>query len=146
MKTGSNQGVIIDSAWVAQLVCDLFDSRSHGAKLFTVSREHVWADVLRACDRLGIPRPGRGLHLLRHTGAATDLPSGRRSCLESIRRRGRWVSQTSVQRYTDTAVLVADLAALPERVRDFGLAFLYDPTAFISRSSFTRVRFSPGSK
>ena len=56
------------------------------------------------------------------------------------------MSQTSVQRYTDTAVLGADLAALPERVRDFGLAFLHDPTAFISRSSFTRVRFSPGSK
>jgi len=145
VTTGSDQGVIIDSDWVADLVCDLFESRTTGTKLFSVSRETVWADVLRACDSLSIPRPGRGLHLLRHTGAATDLSSRRRTDLELIRRRGRWVSLTSVQRYTDTAALVADLASLPAHVRDRGRAFLQSPAIFASRHVSARVRFSPGS-
>ena len=52
----------------------------------------------------------RRLHRLRHTGPANDIMLEKRT-LEQARRRGRWLSLRSLERYTKTAHLIADLIA-----------------------------------
>jgi hypothetical protein len=141
VKTGSDQGVIVDSQWVSELLREFFASRPTGGPLFSISRARVWQQVLEACRQLGIPPPGDGLHLLRHTGAAADVYAKRR-ILEQVRIRGRWVSPSSVQRYTAVARLVADFGRLPAHVAQYGAAFLRHPTAFAHLRCRRRVTLS----
>ena len=79
------------------------------------------------------------LHKLRHTGPANDTLRGTKS-LEQIRRRGRWASLKSVERYSKTAHIVADLARLEPEVRRLGSEFLENPEAFTAARDAT-VRF-----
>ena len=79
------------------------------------------------------------LHRLRHTGPANDTLRGTKS-LEQIRRRGRWASLKSVERYSKTAHIVVDLAHLDPEVRRIGAEFLANPEAFTAAQVST-VRF-----
>ena len=135
--TSSNQSVIIDRPWVARLFLELARKRLPNAPIFSVSRETVARTVKKACDLLGIECPV--LHKLRHTGPANDTLRGSKS-LEQIRRRGRWASLKSVERYSKTAHIVADLAHLEPEVRRIGTDFLNAPDAFTAPQPAT-VRF-----
>ena len=108
------------------------------APIFSVSRETVACRVKRACNLLGIDCPV--LHRLRHTGPANDTLRGTKS-LEQILRRGRWASLKSVERYSKTARIVADLAHLDPEVRRIGAEFLANPEAFTA-AQVSAVRFS----
>ena len=68
-----------------------------------------------------------------------DTLRGTRS-LEQVRRRGRWASLKSVERYSKTAHIVADLAHLDPEVRRLGDEFLASPDAFTAAQPAT-VRF-----
>jgi len=133
----SNQSVILERPWVARLFLELARKRPPNAPIFSVSRETVARNVKRACDLLGIECPV--LHKLRHTGPANDTLRGTRS-LEQVRRRGRWASLKSVERYSKTAHIVADLAHLEPEVRRVGAEFLDKPEAFTAPQAST-VRF-----
>ena len=133
----ANQSVIVERAWVARLFLELARKRPPNAPIFSVSRETVARTVKRACDLLGIECPV--LHKLRHTGPANDTLRGTRS-LEQVRRRGRWASLKSVERYSKTAHIVADLAHLAPEVRRIGTEFLEAPEAFTAPQPAT-VRF-----
>ena len=93
--------------------------------------------VKKACDLLGIECPV--LHKLRHTGPANDTLRGTKS-LEQIRRRGRWATLKSVERYSKTAHIVADLAHLEPEVRRIEAEFLASPDAFTAAPT-AAVRF-----
>ena len=124
-----NQGVVIERGWVSRLFLELARKRSPGSPIFSVSREMVARRVKRACQILGIDCPV--LHRLRHTGPANDVLHGSKT-LEQVRRRGRWASLKSVERYSKPAHIVADLANLPPAVRSAGEMFLSNPSAFVT--------------
>lgn len=97
-KTGSGQGVVLRRGAVAELLLAMRD----------YALRHRWR---WACGRLGLghaPPPDS----LRHTGPSEDL-ARRRASLEGIRRRGRWRSMDSVQRYTKTFALTKFKARMP---------------------------------
>ena len=64
-------------------------------------------------------------HNLRHSGAACFVESG--GALEQARRRGRWASPGSVQRYTKTHFLVRHRARVPPPVLAEGSQFWRSP-------------------
>ena len=125
--TSSNQSVIIERPWVARMFLEIARKRPPNAPIFCVSRESMVRTAKKACDLLGIECPV--LHKLRHTGPANDTLRGSKS-LEQIRRRGRWATLKSVERYSKTAHIVADLAHLELEVRRIGAEFLASPDAF----------------
>ena len=125
--TMPNQGVIIEKPWVARLFLELVKARPKGELIFTVSRSIVAKCVKVVCDKLGIVPPV--LHKLRHTGPANAILKNTKS-LEKVRRRGRWASLKSVERYSKTAHVLAVLAELDPTVRRFGEEFLADPISF----------------
>ena len=111
VKTGHNQGVLVRRAVVADILLAL--KKDAGAnKIFPITQEElrrVWHRVLR---RLGLPFAGPP-HSLRHSGPSEDLAQ-KRSTLENVRRRGRWKTLDSVQRYTKTFALTRFRARIPE--------------------------------
>ena len=135
--SSANQSVIIGRGWVTRLFLEIARKRSPTSPIFSVSRETVARRVKRACDLLVIDCPV--LHRLRHTGPANDTLRGTKS-LEQIRRRGRWATLKSVERYSKTAHIVADLAHLEPEVRRVGAEFLDTPEAFTAPQAST-VRF-----
>ena len=134
-----------------------------GNKVFSISKQQVVSRVRKAVAALELEEDDAILHRLRHTGAANDVaesslspsdgaeassPEGARRrgnvprSLEEARRRGRWLHMSSLQRYTKTAHLVADLGKLPAKTRRYGEAFLESPLAFIPPPPQARVAFS----
>eukprot|EP00974_Lingulodinium_polyedra_P130318 11213401-Lingulodinium_polyedra.AAC.1 len=65
-------------------------------------------------------------HSLRHSRPALEVASGTKT-LEEVRRRGRWVSLKSVQRYTKAFHLVKARALVPPGLRERGMQLLGDP-------------------
>ena len=137
-KTGPNQGVIIDSPtlrddlrkWVAKLrPNDLV------FPLPAYKFRETWKAVKakEGLEWLGPP------HHLRHAGASRDAESNKRS-LELIRRRGRWKSSESVQRYTKSWLLIRERARLtPDQLtRGRALAQLRGQPEEIGKASKVR--------
>ena len=73
-------------------------------------------------------------HRLRHSGPSHDVLHGRRT-LEEIRRRGRWVSQKSVQRYTKTHVLVERESIMSDEQLKRGKNLWKNLPQFLSKAS-----------
>ena len=71
----------------------------------------------------------------------TDGVGGLDDALEQIRRRGRWASLKSVQRYSKTAHVSADYAALPSAACQIGREFLDRPDDYVRPAVVSRVRF-----
>ena len=124
-----NQGVVVDEPWIASLLVQHLARVREGDKIFRVSREEVMERVAAAVARLNLDPLNKRLHVLRHTGPANDIATEKRT-LEQARRRGRWLSLRSLERYTKVAHLVADLSRMPPRVVDYGREFLADPPYF----------------
>ena len=72
-------------------------------------------------------------HNLRHSKPAADVAK-RAKTLEEVRRRGRWASLTSVQRYTKDFLLIAHEAKVPESVRSRGQLFVQNPRKELCRA------------
>ena len=67
---------------------------------------------------------------LRHGGASDDLLAGRRS-LEQVRARGRWVSSSSLRRYTKATRLLRELQEVHGDVFSFGNFVMTQFTALV---------------
>ena len=126
-KTGDNQGIVVETLfvclWVAQLAKRLRPSQSLiGLKPEAYRR--IWWKVLDDINARSLGPP----HSLRHSRPAAQCRDRSRT-LEEIRRRGRWISLKSVQRYTKDHLLLKALAALPPGLRDRGDRYLQQPAA-----------------
>ena len=74
-----------------------------------------------AANRSGLKDMNLSLYNLRHGGASHDIVTGYRS-LETVRKRGRWQSYTSVRRYEKASRLSDQLSRLSQPVQDHCLA------------------------
>ena len=87
VKTGRDQGAVIEQPWVGRLVMALAERTPVGARIFPLTQEGFRRRWAAALTSLGLPfRPP---HALRHTAAAEAIFQKRLS-LEQVRRRGRW--------------------------------------------------------
>ncbi len=125
-KTGSNQGVLVDRVYVSDMLRALADTLQDGEPFFPISaieyRRSWWSAVQDInCQKICGPP-----HSLRHSGPAADAASHRRT-LEEIRRRGRWVAISSVQRYSKDWLIPRHMSFLPPPAVAVGEAFLADP-------------------
>ena len=93
------------------------------------STDHFWQNLARCT-------------LFKACTGARDLILNETESLKQARRRGRWASLKSVERYSKTAHLVADFANLRLSVRSLGVALLSNTIAFSTPLAPT-VRFAP---
>ena len=134
---------IRDRPWVASLLHQHLARVQPGDRIFRVSRVQVSERVAAAVERLKLDPQDKRLHRLRHTGPANDILTEKRT-IEQVRRRGRWLSLRSVERYTKTAHLIADLARMPQQIVQYGREFLAHPAQFarLLRTERASVFFS----
>lgn len=123
-KTGAAQGVVFETeflcCWLAQLKKDL-PPKARVVPLSPDTYRKIWKRVLGALGvELGPP------HSLRHSRPSAECLYGTRS-LEGVRRRGRWASLKSVQRYTKSHLLLRAQAGLPGELAVRGAAILDNP-------------------
>ena len=133
VKTGSDQGVIVERSWLANWLLDFCQRRTAvGAEyVFSLSGADFRALFAAAQRLLGIPY--HPPHCLRHGGAA-ELLEGRPDLIHVVKRRGRWQGDKSLKRYSKTHVLVMDRAPLPEAVLSLGRLFLKNPELELARA------------
>ena len=125
-KTGTNQGLVLQFPLVNELLKLLKVGLAPGDLLFPLSPSQFceqWWATLRELNMEWAGPP----HNLRHSGAACFVEQG--SGLEEARRRGRWASPASVQRYTKTHFLVRHRARAPTSVLEEGAKFWKQPVA-----------------
>ena len=118
VKTGQEQGVKIESPFLALLLARRAEQVGKKKRIFELTAEAYRRQWRRAADSLGMswmPPP----HSLRHTGPSEDATTGRRT-LEDIRRRGRWTQPKSVQRYSKPHALIVHKARLPAELLQKG--------------------------
>ena len=118
VKTGHNQGVVLDSIALTKEWRAKLRTHSPSKPLFFLNPQQlndIWSD---AKVKLGLSHLGP-LHDLRHAGAARDIESKLRS-LEEVRRRGRWKTLDSVQRHTKTFLLVKARSLLTKATLQHG--------------------------
>jgi len=130
-KTGFDQGVVVSRPWVAALLLRWRAQRraqvGEAGLLWSISAgefAELWHDVI---DSLQLPDL-HPQHCTRHAGATIDLQI-RRIPRETVRVRGRWISDRSVQRYTKAHPIVRLNARLTPEQLARGLAFFSNPLA-----------------
>ena len=97
----------------------------------------LWWQAVGHLQLAGVGPP----HSLRHSRPSQDAISGART-LKEIRRRGRWASVKSVQRYSKAHSLVAARARVPEEVMAAGNAFWQNPERELCKA----LRHSPAAE
>jgi hypothetical protein len=107
-KTGVYEdSIILDSphrAWLGIHLAKLYRGRLAGERLFKFTLDK-WNKAFQAATKeLGLPRTV--LYSLRHAGPTADVLTHRRSLIE-VKKRGRWVSDSSVRRYEKAAKSMA---------------------------------------
>ena len=107
-KTGQfDESILLDSPsrpWLSKAVVQLKSKAPARGPLLPFSYE-AWVVMWQQCGQmLGLPRAP--LYVLRHTGASDDYLRHARS-LADIKRRGRWISDSSVRRYEKAAKTMA---------------------------------------
>ena len=117
VKTGHNQGVIIDSPVLTKEWREYLQKVAPHEKIFPITQQDFYRAWEELKKELGLPIGPP--HDLRHSGAARDIASQRRT-LEEVRRRGRWRSMDSVARYTKTFLLVAARTKVPRWIMQEG--------------------------
>ena len=123
-KTGPDQGVIVDTPllrWWIYYLAQLKDPEERPVTLTSHEFRKIW---WRTLDDLGLTYFGPP-HSLRHSRPSADASAG--LDLESIRRRGRWASLKSVQRYTKGHLLIKQTARMGQALHRRAEAYLQDP-------------------
>ena len=139
MKTGGNQGVTVDAPWLAAIMMQVKRRLPGPQPVFPMSQSCFRRKWWQAGRDLQIDDILKPPHALRHSRPSRDVLLSSRT-LEEIRRRGRWVSLKSVQRYTKTFMLVKEMGQTPKEIRARGQAFLAAPESTL----LSAVRRSPG--
>ena len=139
VKTGGNQGVTVDAPWLAAIMMQIKRRLPGPQPVFPMSQSCFRRKWWQAGRDLHIEEILKPPHALRHSRPSRDVLLASRT-LEEIRRRGRWVSLKSVQRYTKTFMLVKEMGRTPEGIRARGQAFLAAPEATL----LSAVQSSPG--
>ena len=103
-KTGVNKGVILDSLALRDEWRRRRAELRPGQSVVPFTPDDFRQRWKAAARLVGLSWVGPP-HDLRHSGAARDVEGKHRS-LEQVRRRGRWKTLESVQRYTKTWMLV----------------------------------------
>ena len=82
----------------------------------------LWSSSESALSLLGVDSVLRPQvpYVLRHTGAAADAWTQRRS-VEAIQARGRWKSATSVRRYAKGGRIAHQMSLFSDRLRAYAL-------------------------
>ena len=123
-KSGREQGVVVDSPFVCELVRQRCKDKQLCDKVFklTMTKYRIfWKQAALAV--LGNSEAAGPPHTLRHTGASRDLATQYRS-FEQVKRRGRWKADESVQRYARPHAWFRACAGQPVAVRDKGALLL----------------------
>lgn len=115
----------MDRAFVADALQAVVDDIAESEVVFAFAPEHYRNVWWKALDALNLRWCGPP-HSVRHFGPSADIAFHTRG-LELVRRRGRWVAPTTVQRYTKDFRLTQHLAKLPEDVLACGVRFLKSP-------------------
>jgi hypothetical protein len=141
-KTGPDQGVTVETPllrwWVFYLV-KLKDPEERLINLTSAEFRKLW---WRALDDLGLTFLGPP-HSLRHSRPSADASAG--LDFETIRRRGRWASLKSVQRYTKGHLLIKQAARMGEALLRRAEAYLQDPTQALEGALSRSLGASAGS-
>ena len=126
-KTGSGQGIVFETVlvrlWLAELV-QLLPASSRIVPLTPEAYRRLWNATIMAVNLPDVGPP----HSLRHSRPSSEVLSGARE-LEGIRRRGRWLSLKSVQRYTKGHILVKSFADMPPAARLRGTRYALRPAS-----------------
>ena len=134
VKTGSDQGCIVQREWLAQWLLRYRDERIAQGKIFVFEQSSdAFRDHFAAIHRwlgIAVATP----HVLRHAGAAVMLEDDP-SALPVAKRRGRWLSDRSLKRYSKTHILVALRGSLPPAILQLGQLFIADPEAELARAT-----------
>jgi len=122
-KTGRNQGVRLDGPHAMTIVRQQVECTAAPLdKLFPISNSTYQKWWRRAAQEAKCVSPP---HSCRHTGPSRDLATGYRDVVQ-VQRRGRWLSEKSVRRYTKTHTWLAVTKNQPPHVRARGAALLND--------------------
>jgi len=143
-KTGAHQGVRVERDWVRDLLKAQLVGLEQDDFVFDFTQIDLrlkWAWAKRA---LGLTFLGP-LHSLRHTEPAAAVEQGTKT-FEEIRRRGRWASLKSVQRYSKDFQLVKLRSKMPEDIIARGEELLDDPYILVEviLDELNTVRCGPG--
>ena len=139
VKTGQNQGVVVNRGSVAAMVWALRNYRRPGDLVFQSPDDLFRRRWTRT--QLCLGTPPSVVHDLRHAGPSEDVLRERRG-LGEIRRRGRWRSKKSVMRYTKTHWLVRVRSETPNSVLRAGDAIRKDLYGAFARA----LREGPGAE
>lgn len=124
-KTGSNQGVVIEAEYLKFVLASVVSRLAPKDFVFVLERTRFRRLYTEAALRRGLEWVGPP-HNLRHSKPARDAKNNVRS-LEQIRRRGRWVALSSVERYSKGHWLVRHRARLSQDILEEGQRFLKAP-------------------
>ena len=114
----SDETILLDSQttpWMGALLRHHLSLR-RSVKMFHVDYRGLrdaWQDSL---ESLGLCRTHSVLYQLRHSGPLYDRMTKQRSLLE-VKKRGRWLSDSSVKRYEASARLNQEFQKLPRSVQ-----------------------------
>ena len=104
--------------WLTTAMEDLKASRKNEPMLWTFEMETLRRVFSAAVFALALP-PDTCLYQLRHGGASHDLATSARS-FEEVRSRGRWMTDSSVRRYSKVGILQRYVSTLPAAALEYG--------------------------
>ena len=123
-KTGPDQGVIVDTPHLRWWIYYLAQLKDPEGRLVTPTSHEFREIWWRTLDDLGLTYLGPP-HNLRHSRPSADASAG--LDLESIRRRDKWASLKSVQRYTKGHLLIKQTTCMGQALHRRAEAYLQDP-------------------
>ena len=118
-KTGRDQGVLFDDPSSIQLLRRRTKGKKPGDRVFSLSKGVYTQWYWRAAEKTKVKKWVRPPHSVRHTAASRDLHENYRTWQE-IKRRGRWTTDTAVQRYAAAHAYLSVLAELPTEILNRG--------------------------
>lgn len=110
-----NESVALDSLhrrWLGPLVDALAAARGKKMDLFPFTQQEFARALAAAAKELGLESWQVTPYILRHTGPSDDYLLKVRS-IETIKKRGRWMADSSVRRYEKSSRVNARLLSLP---------------------------------
>jgi len=137
-----DDSILLDSEhrqWMSLDLKKLYDRTAPGGLLFTFTMSQ-WSNAFQAAlKELGLPKTV--LYSLRHAGPTADVLAGRRD-LVTVKKRGRWISDSSLRRYEKAAKSLSIAQSYPLSLREH-LRWCHRQIANVMRNHVVPRRF-PG--